>query len=104
MHPLPVQQQSQHPKLARLTVYYQPTPVSKMVLALMRLIDELHLQYPFAGVEDATQSLDAQWPNRRAATGGDIDAPLGIEALCRKPSPIYMLCFQPLGRLLTPHR
>jgi len=49
-HPLPVVRQCQLLKLARSTAYYQPTPLSETMLALMRRIDELHLQYPFAGV------------------------------------------------------
>lgn len=48
-HRLPVRRQCQLLKLARSTAYYHPTPVSEPVLALMRRIDELHLQYPFAG-------------------------------------------------------
>lgn len=48
-HSLPVVRQCQLLGLARSTVYYQPTPVSDRGLALMRRIDELHLQYPFAG-------------------------------------------------------
>ena len=48
-HPLPVVRQCHLLKLARSTAYYQPTPVSEPTLALMRRIDELHLQYPFAG-------------------------------------------------------
>ena len=47
-HPLPVRRQCQLLKLARSTAYYQPTPVSEPTLAVMRRIDELHLQYPFA--------------------------------------------------------
>jgi putative transposase len=35
--------------VARSTVYYQPTSISERGLALMRRIDALHLQYPFAG-------------------------------------------------------
>lgn len=35
--------------LSRSTAYYQPTPVSATELALMRRIDELHLNHPFAG-------------------------------------------------------
>ena len=48
-HPLPVRRQCQLLKLARSTAYYHPTPVSEPTLALMRRLDELHLQYPFAG-------------------------------------------------------
>jgi putative transposase len=42
--PLPVRRQCHLLNLARSTAYYQPTPVSETVLALMRRIDELHLQ------------------------------------------------------------
>jgi putative transposase len=48
-HTLPVARQCQLLKLARSTAYYQPRPVSDTALALMRLLDELHLQHPFAG-------------------------------------------------------
>ncbi len=48
-HPLPVVQQCQLLGVARSTAYYEPRPVSNTALALMRRIDELHLQYPFAG-------------------------------------------------------
>ena len=48
-HPLPVVRQCQLLQLARSTAYYQPTPISETTLALMRRINELHLNYPFAG-------------------------------------------------------
>jgi len=35
--------------LARSSVYYEPAPVSEVDLAMMRRIDELHLERPFAG-------------------------------------------------------
>jgi putative transposase len=48
-HPLPVIQQCQLLRLARSTAYYQPEPVSEADLAIMRCIDELHLEHPYAG-------------------------------------------------------
>jgi len=48
-HQLPIRRQCQLLQLARSTAYYQPRPVSDTTLALMCRIDELHLQYPFAG-------------------------------------------------------
>jgi len=48
-HQLPIRRQCQSLQLARSTAYYQPRPVSDTTLALMCRIDELHLQYPFAG-------------------------------------------------------
>jgi putative transposase len=35
--------------ISRSTVYYEPRPISSEDLWLMRRIDELHLNYPFAG-------------------------------------------------------
>ena len=49
-HPVSIGRQCQLVQLARLTAHYQPKPVSDTTLALMHRIDELHLQYTFAGV------------------------------------------------------
>ena len=35
--------------ISRGSVYYEPAPVSAADLALMRRLDELHLEFPFAG-------------------------------------------------------
>jgi len=48
-HELPIVRQAQLLDLARSTVYYQPQPMADADLALMRRIDELHLEHPFAG-------------------------------------------------------
>ncbi len=48
-HELPIVRQAQLLDLARSTVYYQPQPTSDADLALMRRIDERHLEHPFAG-------------------------------------------------------
>ena len=48
-HTLPVVRQCQLLDLSRATAYYQATPVSATALALMRRIDALHLDHPFAG-------------------------------------------------------
>ena len=46
---LPVTQQCQVLGISRSSVYYEPRPLSDADLALMRRIDELHLDYPFLG-------------------------------------------------------
>ena len=48
-HALSVVRQCQILGLSRSTAYYQPAPVSAADLVLMRQIDALHLEYPFAG-------------------------------------------------------
>jgi putative transposase len=48
-HELSVTKQAEAVGIARSTVYYLPRPVSAADLALMRRIDKLHTQFPFAG-------------------------------------------------------
>ena len=84
-HPLSVVRQCQLLTLARSTAYYQPTPVSEPTLALMRRIDELHLQYPFAGarmLRDLLRQEGRFIGRRQVAT---LMRRMGIEALYRKP-------------------
>lgn len=48
-HELNLTRQAELLELSRASLYYQPVPVADADLALMRRIDELHLEYPFAG-------------------------------------------------------
>jgi putative transposase len=48
-HKLPVKRQAELLDVSRSNVYYLPRPVSAADLVLMRRIDELHLNFPFAG-------------------------------------------------------
>src|SRR6202165_1924456 len=48
-HELPVTRQAELLDLSRSNVYYLPRLVSAADLAMMRRIDELHLNFPFAG-------------------------------------------------------
>ena len=50
-HALPVSRQAKLVGIARSSVYYRAQPVSEMDLKLMRRIDELHLEFPFAGAD-----------------------------------------------------
>ena len=84
-HPLSVVRQCQLLGVARSTAYYQPRPVSDTALALMRRIDELHLQYPFAGarmLRDFLRQEGHAIGRRQVAT---LMRRMGIEALYRKP-------------------
>ena len=49
VYDLPLTRQAVVLKLSRSSVYYQPRPVSPADLAIMRRIDELHLEHPFMG-------------------------------------------------------
>jgi putative transposase len=84
-HALPVARQCQLLKLARSTAYYQPRPVSDTVLTLMRRIDELHLQYPFAGarmLRDLLRHEGHTVGRRQVAT---LMRRMGITAIYRMP-------------------
>ena len=48
-HDLALTRQAKILKLSRSGLYYRPRPVPPADLAVMRRIDELHLDYPFAG-------------------------------------------------------
>jgi putative transposase len=48
-HDLPLVRQAALLKLSRGSLYYKNRPVTAAALAIMRRIDELHLDYPFAG-------------------------------------------------------
>jgi putative transposase len=84
-HQLPIGQQCQLLQLARSTAYYQSRPVSDTTLALMRRIDELHLQYPFAGarmLRDVLRREGHGVGRRHVAT---LMRWMGITAIYRKP-------------------
>ena len=51
---LPVTHQAQVLALSRSSVYYQPVEVSQSDLALMRRIDELHLEHPSPAPQEQT--------------------------------------------------
>ena len=48
-HALPISKQAEALNISRGSVYYLPRPVSAADLALMRRLDRLHLEFPFAG-------------------------------------------------------
>jgi putative transposase len=48
-HDLPIARQAAALGISRGSVYYLPRPVSVPDLVLMRRIDALHLEFPFAG-------------------------------------------------------
>lgn len=84
-HDLPLTRQCQILNLARSTVYYEPAPLLQEDLAFMRRIDELHLDYPFAGsrmLRDLLRKEDHLIGRKRVRR---LMRKMGIEALYRKP-------------------
>ena len=73
--------------LARSTAYYRPQETNETDLALMRRIDELHLEYPFAGtrmLRDLLRGEGHHGLGRRHV--GTLMEKMGIEALYKKPN------------------
>jgi putative transposase len=73
-------------QLPRSTAYYNPAEVSEEDLTLMRRIDELHLNYPFAGsrmLRDMLKQAGHKIGRRHVRT---LMRRMGIEALYRKPN------------------
>lgn len=84
-HELPIVRQAQLLELSRSTVYYRPQPISLRDLALMRRMDELHLECPYAGsrlLRDLLSNEGQEVGRKHVAT---LMRRMGIEALYRKP-------------------
>ena len=85
-HDLPVVQQCRLLGLARSTVYYRPEPTSPEDLALMRRIDELHLEHPFAGSRMLRDMLKLEGHQIGRKRVSRLMKKMRIEALYRKPN------------------
>jgi putative transposase len=85
-HDLPLTRQAELLRLSRSTLYYEPRPVPAAELAIMRRIDELHLDYPFAGSRMLRDLLRGEG----IAIGRELVATMmrrmRIEALYRRPN------------------
>ena len=85
-HKLPIQQQAKVLKISRSSVYYAPRPVSATDLMLMRRIDELHLNYPFAGSRMLRDMLSQQGLEVGRRHVRTLMRKMAIEAIYRRPS------------------
>ena len=83
-HKLSIMRQAQVLAISRASAYYTPQPTAEADLALMRIIDRLHLEYPFMGARMLRDQL-----NRRGFMVGrkhvaTLMRTMGIEALYRR--------------------
>ncbi len=83
-HDLPIMRQAQLLELSRSAVYYRPQPSSAADLALMRRIDELHLEHPFAGARMLRDLLRQEGYTVGRKHVATLMRSMGIEALYRK--------------------
>lgn len=85
-HKLPLTRQAEALGISRGSVYYLPAPASAADLALMRRIDELHLEHPFAGARMLRDWLNAEGRAVGRKHVATLMRRMGIEALYRKPN------------------
>jgi putative transposase len=84
-HELSVTKQAEVVGIARSTVYYLPRAVSAADLELMRQLDELHLEFPFAGARMLRRLLAANGSKVGRRHVKTLMRRMGIEALYRRP-------------------
>jgi putative transposase len=85
-HGLPLRRQAEVLRLSRSSLYYEPRTVPAADLAIMRRIDELHLDYPFAGsrmLRDLLRGEGVAIGRERVAS---MMRRMRIEALYRRPN------------------
>jgi putative transposase len=85
-HGLPLVRQAELLTLSRSSLYYEPRSVPAADLAIMRRIDALHLEYPFAGsrmLRDLLRGEGIAIGRERVAT---MMRRMRIEALYRRPN------------------
>ena len=85
-HELPISKQAKALGISRGSVYDLPRPVSPTDFAVLRRMDELHLEFPFAGsrmLRDLLNREGFEVGRRHVAT---LMKRMRIEALYRKPS------------------
>ena len=84
-HKLPLTKQAAALGISRGSVYYLPRPVSDRDQALMRRIDRLHLESPFAGARMLRDMLRLEGVKVGRKHVATLMRKMGIEALYRKP-------------------
>jgi putative transposase len=85
-HELSITKQAEALGISRSSVYYLPRAVPAAELAIMRRMDELHLEFPFAGsrmLRDLLNQDGIEIGRRRVTT---LMKRIGIEAIYRKPN------------------
>jgi putative transposase len=85
-HELPLSRQAALLRLSRSRLYYEPQPVPQAELAIMRRIDVLHLDYPFAGSRMLRDLLRGEGVDIGREMVRTMMRRMGIEALYRRPN------------------
>lgn len=85
-HDLPVSRQAEVLNLARSTAYYKPRPVSAEDLTLMRRLDGLHLDFPFAEARMLQSLLRREGVTVGRRHVATLMKRMGIAAIYRRPN------------------
>jgi len=84
-HDLPITRQAEALNVSRSSVYYLPRPVPETDLLIMRRLDRLHLEFPFAGSRLLKGLLAAEGSQIGRRHVKTLMRRMGIEALYRRP-------------------
>src|SRR6266436_7552433 len=84
-HDLPITKQAKALRISRGSVYYLPRPMSATDLEIMRRLDRLHLEFPFAGARMLRGLLAAEGCKIGRRHVKTLMKRMGIEALYRRP-------------------
>ena len=85
-HDLSITRQAQALGISRGSVYYLPRPMPTVDLAIMRRLDELHLEFPFAGSRMLRDLLNQDGVEIGRCHVVTLMKRMGIEALYRRPN------------------
>jgi putative transposase len=85
-HDLPIIRQAEVLNISRGSVYYKPRPVPAQTLAIMRRIDELHLEYPFAGSRMLRDFLNREGIVIGRERVKRLMDRMGVQAIYRRPN------------------
>src|SRR6516164_8568389 len=85
-HDLPLRRQAAVLNISRGSLYYKPRPVSAADLALMRRMDELHLEFPFAGARMLQGLLAAEGSKVGRRHVRTLMRRMGMETVYRRPN------------------
>lgn len=103
-HGLSLTRQAEALGISRGAVYYVPRPPSDLDLALMRAIDVLHLDFPFAGARMLRRLLRKDYPSVGRRRIGTLMLQMGIAAVCPQPGTSRRHRAHPVFPYLLRHR
>jgi putative transposase len=103
-HALSLTRQAEVLGISRGSLYYVPRPTSALDLALMRAIDALHLDFPFAGARMLRRLLRTDFPGVGRRRVGTLMLQMGIAAVCPQPGTSRRHRAHPVFPYLLRHR